>query len=264
MFGDPSWKRLTRPRPNLCTVQTERYLEILELLHGSPGDDKGKTKLCAVTARLLGMDGAGLALVSHGRQVLEYCSSIDVARRLMDIEMTLGEGPCLSSWARDEVVVEPDLRSAVHVELKIYAPMAVSEGVRSIFAFPVRIGATILGSLFTFSDREGPLNDVQNRDAHLLASIGARAILALQSGAPNALISGELERSATFDFVVQQAAGMIAVQGSTSVHEALVLIRAHGFASSERSTAIAHKIVAGFLIYKADSGEWIVGHGRSA
>jgi hypothetical protein len=132
-----------------------------------------------------------------------------------------------------------------------------AEGVRAVFAFPVQIGAVRLGALLLFRSTPGELTELELSDCFLMASMVARAILALQSGASDSLLSGELERAATFDFVLQQAAGMVAVQGAMSVHEALVLIRAHGFGTGSSSAMLAHYIVDRKLSYDPKTGEWI-------
>ena len=237
-------------------MTTERYLEILELLLSEESSVGGKSKLCVVAAQITHMDGAGVAIITQGNDVLEFCSSNLRASRLLDLEVLLGQGPCLASWAAERAIFQPDLCQEVDSNLGAYAPMALSEKVRSIFAFPVQIGAVALGALFLFSQRPGELSDQQISDGYLCASMAARAVLALQSGASDSLLSSELEQFATFDFIIQQAAGKVAVQGSMSVHEALVLIRAHGFSLGIRSSQLARSIVDGNVEFNSSVGEW--------
>jgi hypothetical protein len=101
-----------------------------------------------------------------------------------------------------------------------------------VFGFPLCIGAICLGALSLYRDRPAPLTDVQASDAYLMASIAARAALAMQAGAPRDMISDELAREARFDFAVQQAAVMVSIQGSISVGNALVALRAHAFTTT--------------------------------
>jgi hypothetical protein len=84
----------------------------------------------------------------------------------------------------------------------------------------------------------------------------ARAVLAIQAGAPPGTLASELVRSATFDPVIQQAAGMVSVQGNMSIGDALVTLRAHGFATGVSSSLLAAQIVAREIHFDAVLGYW--------
>ncbi len=244
-------------------MAAERYLQILEQLQALQSGDPGKSKLCAVAANVTGLDGAAVALISSGNDVLEFCATSALSSRLLDIEAAVGQGPCLIAWRNGEAVMEPELGHEISPLWTLYAPLANAEGVRAVFAFAVEIGAVRLGALLLYRFEPGPLSSLQLSDGFLLASMIARAVLALQSGASDSLLSGALEHSATFDFVIQQAAGMVAVQGTMSVHEALVLIRAHGFGVGSSSSQLARYIVAGEIAYDGTTGEWVSHEGTS-
>ena len=238
-------------------MAAERYIQILELLQAQRSEIHGKSKLCTVAAQITHLDGAAVVLVSTGNELIEFCASNDLASRLIDLESGVGQGPCLEAWQSSESILEPELFTHGAARWSLYGPLVSAEGVQAVFAIPVQIGAVRLGSLLLFRKEAGALTKEQLSDSILLASMVARAVLALQSGANDSLLSGELEREATFDFVIQQAAGMVAVQGEMSVHEALVLIRAHGFGTGESSPVLARHIVARELAYDPNSGQWI-------
>ena len=138
----------------------------------------------------------------------------------------------------------------------MHSSLAHAEGVRAVFAFPIRIGAVRLGGLLIYRLDSGPLTNSQLSDCYLMASIIARAILALQAGATCEAISRELERAATIDFVVQQAAGMISVQGAVSILDALVLLRAHGFSTGMSSSELSARVVSRDLHYEPLTLSW--------
>ena len=156
-----------------------------------------------------------------------------------------------------DVNIEANLNLASASPWDNYCAHAMEQGARAAFSFPVNIGAARIGALVMYRDAVGPLSDSQFVDAHLLASIIARAVLALQAGAHGERLSSELERAATFDFAIQQAAGMVAVQARISVLDALVLIRAHGFALSVSASSLANRIIARDIRYEPDSGSWL-------
>jgi hypothetical protein len=237
-------------------VATERLAAILMLLNKRTHTLPEGGRLCAVAAEVTEQSGAGIALVSKGGDLTSLCASNVVAHRLMDLEITVGEGPCVDASKFYGVVEEAELLSPASPRWLAYSAPAVSAGAQAVFGFPMCIGAICLGALALYRDRPGPLTESQASDAYLMASVAARAVLSMQAGAPQDSIADELLREAAFDFAVHQAAGMVSVQGSTTVADALVAVRAHAFACDCTSSEIAARIVAKDLFFDSEIGEW--------
>jgi hypothetical protein len=174
----------------------------------------------------------------------------------MDLEITFGEGPCFDASRSSGAIEEVELDSPSSSRWLAYSPAAGAAGARAVFGFPICIGAICLGALSLYRDLPGPLTDAQASDAYLMASVAARAVLAMQAGAPEDMIADELVRESTFDFSVHQAAGMVSVQGAMSVGDALVALRAHAFTSDCTSLELALRIVARDLRFEPQTGEW--------
>ena len=120
----------------------------------------------------------------------------------------------------------------------------------------MRIGAIRLGALSLYERRPGPLTEAQSSDAYLMASVVGRAMLAIQAGTPTDSIGSELDRESTFHHTVHQAAGMVAVQGTMSVGEALARLRAHAFASNATASMLASRIVYREVVFDGLSSDW--------
>jgi hypothetical protein len=90
-----------------------------------------------------------------------------------------------------------------------------------------------------------------------MASVLGRAILTTQAGGSPETLVGELEGTSMLDFRVHQAAGMIAVQGSMSVKDALVTLRAHAFAIGCRLGELADRVVSRATRFEIETLEWI-------
>jgi hypothetical protein len=230
-------------------------LQVLELMARPPQEGRPPRTLCTTAAEIVEVSGAGVDLSSKDGGLTGFCSSDDIARRLLDVEQTLGEGVCMDVCRTDAVVDVPDLLNIEASRWMSYAPSACTAGARAVFGFPVSMGAVKLGVLLLYSGDPGPLSDVQTSDAHLMSSVLCRAILAMQAGAPLNTIAGELEREATFDFAVHQATGMVAVQGSMSLRDAMATLRAHAFATSVTTSALAIRVVAREVVFGA-GGQW--------
>jgi len=237
-------------------MPTDRLTTIFELLarHERTGAEGGA--LCSVAADLTDLSGAGIVLGSAGRTMTTFCTSNDAARSLMDIETMLGEGPGVDACSSDGSVDEVNLPTAHEARWLAYTPLAVSAGAAAVFGFPVRIGAVRLGALSLFRNEPGTLTETQSSDAYLMSSVIARAILSFQAGALPGTLAAELEREATFDFSVHQAAGMVAVQGSMLVGDALVALRAHAFAIGVPLSQLAVSIVVREVYFDPNSDTW--------
>jgi GAF domain/ANTAR domain len=200
-------------------------------------------RLCATSAALTGMSGAGIMLmpndVAHG----SLCSSNPTSALIEEVQYTLGEGPCLDAHRTGRPVLEPDLAGVGSTRWAAFTEPVVAAGVGAVFGFPLRVGAVRLGALNLYRDRPGDLTDDQHADALVLAEVAAEAILLLQAQAPAGTLADELARSADLHGVVHQAAGMVAVQLGINVADALVRLRAHAFATGTPLQKVAEDVV---------------------
>jgi hypothetical protein len=236
-------------------VASDRLLAILELLARDGGEDYPHA-LCSVATEITGLSGAGITLLSVGPHYTAFGASDLGARQLLDLEVTLGEGPgvdaCRSIVARE---VE-DLFSVRSGDWVTYAPAALAIGARAVFGFPIGIGAIRIGALVMYRTQPGPLSELQESDAYLMASVVARSILATRAGATRTDLSTELALSLSFDFSVHQAAGMVAVQGEMDLSDAYVALRGHAFGSGVSMTSLARSVVRRETFYDPTTGGW--------
>ena len=201
------------------------------------------SSLCATCVDILHVLGAGISIMS-GHNSGPVCSSSDHVRRLEDLQFSLGEGPCHDAYTTAMVVAEPDLANRVNDNWPNYTPPALELGACAVFAFPLHIGVGIVGVLTLYHDTVGMLTDEQDADARGLARLLPALMTAIQTRAPQPLLAGELSDPDAHRAEVHQACGMTAVQLDIDVHEALVRIRAHAYATGRTVAHVAQEIVA--------------------
>jgi hypothetical protein len=224
------------------SVSGERRQRILDAIAGAAPDLATK-HLCQVCAEITGMSGAGIMLMDGDVPRGSVCTTNAVSDLLEQLQYELGEGPCVDAYQQNRPVLEPDLvNPATHRWLAFREP-AINAGVRALFGFPLRVGAVRLGALNLFSDRPGALSDDQHADALAMADVAAQAVLILQADAPPDQLASQLEAGANFQYVVHQAAGMVAAQLDVTVGEALIRLRAHAFANNTPLDDVAHAVV---------------------
>ena len=231
--------------PGLVSLMAgDRLHRILAELSAGRGDGWSPARLCGVCPGLVGMNGAGVMLMSGDIPRGSLCASNEVSHLIEDLQYTLGEGPCVDAYQQDRVVAEPDLADPVTRRWFGFTPPALEAGVRAVFGFPLRVGAVRLGALNLYRDWPGPLTGDQHADALVVADLAARWVLEAQAGAPADAVAEALESGADFHFVVHNAAGMVSVQQGVSVTEALIRLRAYAFSNDRLLADVADDVVA--------------------
>ena len=238
-------------------MAADRLGAILGLIAEREGTEPHAATLCEVAAAVTESDGAAIVLVSPGPQYTGLGATDAVIARLLDVELTLGEGPCIDACSSETVVGDPSLHSPEPSRWLAYSSLVRESGTHAVFAFPLRTGAYRIGALCLYRNAPGELTSTQSADGYLVASVVGRAVLSMQAGAPEGTLSTTLERESRFAFVVHQAAGMVALQGAMSVGDALVALRSHAFSSDTPLVDLAQRVVARTTYFDPASQEWI-------
>jgi GAF domain-containing protein len=234
-------------------VADDRRRRILAQL--SDGGGMQTKRLCEVCAEVTKVSGAGIMLMSGNTPRGSVCTTNDVSALIEQLQYELGEGPCVDAYTLDHPILEPDLASPEIPRWLAFRGPAVAAGVRAVYGFPLQVGGVRLGALNLYRDRPGGLGDQQHADALMMADVAAEAVLLLQAKASPGEVSAELEDGADFQYVVNQAAGMVAVQLDITVGQALIRLRAYAFGNDRLLTDVAKDVVARTLRFDDKTGE---------
>ena len=200
-------------------------------------------RLCEVCIEITGTTGAGVMLMSGDVAYGSLCTTNDVSARIEDLQFTLGEGPCIDTYEQERSILEPDLALTRSPRWLAFSASALDAGVMALFAIPIRMGAVRLGALNLYRDQKGPLSEEQHSNALVIADLIAQTVLDMQAKAPAGTMAAGLEANANFQPLVNQAAGMVAVQLGTSVFKALVRLRADAFVKGCLVRDVAEEVV---------------------
>jgi len=224
-------------------VSADRLHRVLTAL--ADGQDAwSSVRICTACPKIVGVNGAGVMLMSHDIPRGSLCTTNEVSHLIEELQYTLGEGPCVDAYKQDMVVAEPDLADPGMFRWPAFAPAALQAGVRAVFGLPLRVGTVRLGALNLYRDVPGSLTAEQHADALVVAEIAARWVLEAQAGAPPDMVAEELEVGSDFHFAVHNAAGIVSVQQSISVTEALIRLRAYAFSADRLLADVAREVVA--------------------
>jgi hypothetical protein len=207
-------------------------------------------RLCEKAISVLVVDGAGLSMMTTAGHRGTVCATDKIARRIEDLQFTLGEGPCYDAFTGGGPVLVPDVNEPTSVTASpwpMFTEAVAAAGVGALFAFPLMIGAIPLGALDFYRRQAGELSSDQLGAAWDIADAAAGALLDLRSGAGVDLPEEAAPRGASYRLEVHQATGMLSVQLGTALDEALMLLRAHAFAEDLAIDDVARDVVAGRL-----------------
>ena len=233
-------------RSILPCVSSDRLSVVLAAM-AAVDRDASKTvidRVCGAAIALLSLQGAGLSLIVDG----ELCGTAGVSdagiRMVQELQLTLGEGPCVDAWTSGIPVLEPDLATSGAERWPTFSRAAVAAGVLSVFALPLHIGAIRIGVLVLYRGRPGTLNGEELADGIVLAEVATHVVLAVQAGASTDVLHQVLVQEPAHWAEVHQATGMVSAQLGVSLSDAFVRLRAYAFAGDHALREVAGDVVA--------------------
>jgi len=194
----------------------------------------------------LAVTGAGIAMVTPAGHRGVVCATDNVSATIEDLQLTLGEGPCIDAAVRGAPVLVPDLADAADVATErwpSFMESAAHAGVKAVFAFPLRVGAISVGVIDLYRDRPGGLSATELPAALMAADAAALSLLYLDVDGENAFGDDRTTRS-SYQMQVHQATGMVMAQVGVTIDQAFLLLRARAFAEARPLAELATDVVA--------------------
>jgi hypothetical protein len=205
--------------------------------------------VCAAAVEALPVSGAWVMAQGVGGTGHLMCVTDEVGEQLAELQITLGEGPCLYATTSGAPVLVSDLDEDAGRRWPGFTPQACQAGAAAVFALPLQIGAIRVGSLGLYRDKPGPLGTGQLGDALILADAATVVLLESQhpggeAEATSAGPAGQPPDLARHRAEIDQATGMVSEQLDVAIGEAFVRLRANAYAQERRLSEVARDIVA--------------------
>ncbi len=201
----------------------------------------------------LSVSGAGATVLSNlpngaGRPSRGLVHATNpVSAGLEDLQLTVGEGPCLDAFATGGPVLVADLAAQI-ARWPAFAPAACELGAAAVFSFPLQIGVARLGSLDLYRDTPGPLTPAELTDALILSDLATQGVVEDLDGHSTEDVSWLADPHTQ----VHQAAGMVQVQLGTTSEVALMRIRGYAFTHDVPLAEVARQVVGRSLRFTND------------
>ena len=214
-------------------------------------DDPDSRRLWGPFLAALPVSSVSVAVFDGAGRQSTVGVSDSVAARLDELQLELGVGPRWDVLDGGEPVLVPDLAVSAPPHWAPFASAALELGVRSMFAFPLRLGLATVGVVELAAPKVLLLDPAELATAARLArSITRRAVDQGTSGADDDE-RAETPAVPAMRREVHQATGMILVQLDVSATEAFARLRAYAFANSRTIQDVAHAVVSRELDFGA-------------
>lgn len=193
--------------------------------------------------RILDVAGAGVMLADENNDLRFVSSSDDQLRRLEDLQIELGEGPCLRAYQTCEAVIATDLRD--DDEYPRFGPRAVEAGMVAVFSYPLQYEDRVFGALNLYRREPGDLDERQRR---LGAAVSDIATLYLMHGSDDERreeLNRQLQGALDSRVIIEQAKGFVAASCDVRPTEAFELLRRYARGHGRNLRELAADVIDG-------------------
>ncbi|HEX3541793.1 MAG TPA: GAF and ANTAR domain-containing protein [Acidimicrobiales bacterium] len=196
------------------------------------------TERCGV---LLGAAAAGVMLADTCGALQVMAESDERAHILERLQIQNDEGPCLDAFRQSRVVLHGDLAISPWPR---FGPAAVTAGLRSIHACPMRLRSQIVGTLNLFRSEPGVLSAADASVAQALAHAATLTLLHHQAASRTQEVTAQLQGALISRVAVEQAKGALAERAKISVDEAFNRLRDYARDHNAKLTDVANAFMA--------------------
>ena len=205
--------------------------------------------LCAACAELLEVDGAAVSLIFDGVTHGILGANGAASRRLEDLQFTVGEGPSLDAVRDGLPVLVNNLVGPEGDPWPVLRDAAANAGVRAMYALPIVLAGSIIGTLTMFRCRESELTDDQlvgGLTAARVAAVPLQAAMSQeQDWAAFADGAGSSELASVQRLEVYQATGRLIEALDISAAQALLHLRTYAFLRGLTAPEVARAMTQG-------------------
>jgi GAF domain-containing protein len=193
---------------------------------------------------LLEVDSAGILLANNSGE-LEVVASTSEANTLVEfMQLDADAGPCMEAFRTRRVVSVPDV-SVGSERWPDFSATARAQGICSIYAIPLRLRQTTIGTLNLMRNQPGEIDEHDVRAAQALADVATIGILQERTIRDASKIRDQLQHALSSRIVIEQAKGVVAQTGQVSMDAAFDRIRRYARTQQMSLSELARQLVTG-------------------
>lgn len=181
------------------------------------------------------------AILLRDRERLTSAAATDaVARGIDELEVSIGDGPCLDAIVDEAVQFDPDLTTPTAWP-GLAARVLADTPVRGMIGCRLLIDGTKVGALDLFADQPGALTQRSVDQAAIMASLASVAIMTVRARGEAANLTRALDNSRA----IGKAVGLIMAARKVDDDEAFQVLRKTSQDLNMKLSLVAEEIVRG-------------------
>jgi transcriptional regulator with GAF, ATPase, and Fis domain len=199
------------------------------------------TTLATRCVELFDTSEAGLML-ENGNGLQVAASSSRSMNHLELFELQYDEGPCVDCFRRGQTVISEDLARDL-ARWPRFAPEALDAGFHSVYALPMRLRETTIGSLNLLRAERGILPQEDLTSVQALADVATVGLLQHRAAGDAQRLTAQLQHALESRVVIEQAKGVLAEFATIPTDEAFDRLRQYARDRNERLSDVARALV---------------------
>lgn len=196
-------------------------------------------------ADILGAAGAGAMVADAGGHLRFVATSDERLDRLEQLQIELGEGPCLLAYETGRPVVASDLEH--DARFPRFGPQALAAGMRAVHSFPMSLDEATVGALNLYTEEVSDLDEAARQVGQSFADVATIYLLHARDRAEDERRTAGLQKALDSRVVVEQAKGYLASRLSIDVADAFELLRGYARPRSIKVAIVARGVISGDL-----------------
>lgn len=194
---------------------------------------------------LLPVDGVGVLLVEEAQLTVATTNSPE-GDAIEQLEVELGEGPCMEAVRTGKPVLVPDLEE-VRERYPQFTPRALETGVRAIQALPLTGRGELVGALDIMNRQPTELTPTQLGTAQMLADVAVSYLFTVRLHQETSRLADQLQSALDSRVFIEQAKGILAERYGETTDLAFERLREHARKHRLKIRAVAGAVVEGQL-----------------
>jgi len=173
---------------------------------------------------LLDASAAGILLMDRAGELDLVVSTSESSRIVEMMQLGAEAGPCIESFRTGRVISLTDIRHSPP-EWSRFRDSTLEQGFASVYAIPLRLRETTIGTLNLLRTATGELQVQDRVAAQAFADVATIGILHERSLRESLIVREQLQGALNSRIIIEQAKGVVAYTRGISTDDAFTLIR---------------------------------------
>jgi GAF domain-containing protein len=203
-------------------------------------------QLADACLELLEVDAAGLMLIDANGDLRLVASAPDMMHDLEVFELQSDEGPCLDAIRSGRAVINVDVQDATERWPRFTAE-ALTVGIRSTHALPLRLRGDLIGAMNLFSRAEQRLSEGDVALGQALADVATIALLQQRASRDHTILAEQLQVALNTRILIEQAKGVLAERSGLHPADTFRYLRTYARTTGQPLRSVAWQVINGGL-----------------